>query len=379
MNNVTDLVSSRGAWLQAARADGGIVISSRIRLARNLGGFHFLSKCTDHDREEIQSLIVAALNGTDLGGKYFHVRLDNLGPLEKQLLVERHLISRQHAETDCPRGVALLPDQTVSLMINEEDHLRMQVLLGGLQLNKAWECINRLDDQLEDRLEFAFHEQFGYLTACPTNVGTGIRVSVMMHLPALKITGEIERVFRAAKDMHLAVRGLYGEGTEATGDFYQISNQSTLGKTEEEIVEEFRELVVPRITEYEVKARELLLQQKPTLIEDKVWRAIGMLKYARTISTEETLFLLSHLRMGVNLGIINEVAMETIDELFLSAQPAHLQIVTGQRLDGEQRSKLRAEFIRQKLCSSSVCTNRIIKDAAPVVRHALPSDPGSNC
>jgi len=351
MNNVTELVSGRGEWLKNAHTDGGIVISSRIRLARNLGGFHFLSKCSERDREDIQSLIIAAMNGTQIGKNYSYIRVDQLGPLEKQLLVERHLISRQHAEAEGPRGVAMVDDETVSLMVNEEDHLRMQVLYGGLQLDKAWARINTLDDQLEDRLEFAFHEQYGYLTACPTNIGTGIRVSVMMHLPALKITGEIERVFRAAKDMHLAVRGLYGEGTEATGDFYQISNQSTLGKTEEEIVEEFRDMVVPRITEYETRARELLSRQKPTLIEDKVWRAIGMLKYARTISTEETLFLLSHLRMGFNMGLINEIDLDTINELFLSTQPAHLQILTGQRLDGEQRSKLRAEYIRGRVCS----------------------------
>ncbi|MFA5864030.1 MAG: protein arginine kinase [Phycisphaerae bacterium] len=349
MDNVTELVSGRGDWLKSVNSEGGIVISSRIRLARNLGGFHFLSKCSQQDRDEIQALIVGAINSSALGGHFFYVHLDNMGPLERQLLVERHLISRQHAEAEGPRGVALVGDETVALMVNEEDHLRMQVLYGGLQLDKAWQRINQLDDQLEERLEFAFHEQFGYLTACPTNIGTGIRVSVMMHLPALKITGEIERVFRAAKDMHLAVRGLYGEGTEATGDFYQISNQSTLGKTEEEIVEEFRDLVVPRITEYEVQARELLTKQKSTMIEDKVWRAIGMLKYARTISTEETLLLLSHLRMGLNMGMLNDVDLDTINELFLNTQQAHLQIITGQRLDGEQRSKLRADYIRRRL------------------------------
>jgi len=354
MNTVTELVSGRGEWLKNAEsdADGGIVISSRVRLARNLGGFNFLSKCSEQQRDEIQSLVIAAINGSELASKYFYVRLDNLGALEKQLLVERHLISRQHAETDGPRGVALMQDETVSFMVNEEDHMRMQVLAGGFQLDRAWERINRLDDQWEGRLEYAYHEQFGYLTACPTNAGTGIRVSVMMHLPALKITGEIERVFRAARDMHLAVRGLYGEGTEATGDFYQISNQSTLGKTEEEIVEEFRDLVVPRITEYEIRARELLLKQKKNMIEDKIWRALGLLKYTRTISTEETLFLLSHLRMGVNMGLIKEVNLDDINDLFLAIQPAHLQIITGRRLDGEQRSKLRADYIRQHLCNN---------------------------
>jgi protein arginine kinase len=350
MNDVTALVASRGEWLKSEVTKGGVVISSRIRLARNLGGFHFLNRCSDQNRDEIQSLVMAALNGTDLADKYFFVHLDNLGPLERELLVERHLISRNLAAAEGPRGVAMSKDETISIMVNEEDHVRMQVLAAGFQLDRAWEQINKLDDQMEQRLEFAFHEQFGYLTACPTNTGTGIRVSVMMHLPALKITGEIERVFRAARDMHLAVRGLYGEGTEATGDFYQISNQSTLGKTEEEIVEEFQETVVPRISDYELRARDVLRRQKSTLVADKVWRAIGMLKYARTINTEETLLLLSHLRLGLNMGLIDEVDLDTINDLFLSIQPAHLQIINGKRMDGEERSRFRAEYIREKLC-----------------------------
>jgi protein arginine kinase len=350
MNNVTELVSGRGEWLKTDATDGGIVISSRIRLARNLNGFPFLNRCSEQERAEVQSLVIAALNGSELAKDYFYVGLDSLGTLEKDMLVERHLISRQLANADGPRGVALLADETVAIMVNEEDHLRLQVLAGGCQLDKIWQRLNRLDDQLESRLDFAYHEQFGYLTACPTNVGTGIRVSVMMHLPALKITGEIERVFRAARDMHLAVRGLYGEGTEATGDFYQISNQSTLGKTEEEIVEDFRTTVVPRITEYEVRARELLLREKPALLEDKVWRAIGMLKYARTINTQETLMLLSYIRLGLNMGLINDVDIDTVNDLFLCSQPAHLQIINSKRMDSDLRSKLRAEFIRRRLC-----------------------------
>lgn len=350
MNNVTELVAGRGEWLKTGATDGGIVISSRIRLARNLAGFPFLNRCSEQERAEIQSLVITALNGSELAKNYFYVGLDSLGALEKEMLVERHLISRQLANAEGSRGVALLSDETVAIMVNEEDHLRMQVLSGGFQLDKIWQRLNRLDDQLEGRLEFAFHEQFGYLTACPTNAGTGIRVSVMMHLPALKITGEIERVFRAARDMHLAVRGLYGEGTEATGDFYQISNQSTLGKTEEEIVEDFRSTVVPKITEYELRARDALRREKPALVEDKVWRAIGMLKYARTINTQETLMLLSYIRLGLNMGLINDMDIDTINDLFLCSQPAHLQIISSKRMDSDLRSKLRAEFIRHRLC-----------------------------
>jgi len=270
-------------------------------------------------------------------------------PIERQLLVERHLISRHHAAGSGARGVALVPDESVALMINEEDHLRMQVLRSGFRLDEAWAIINRLDDQLEARLEFAFDEKLGYLTACPTNIGTGLRVSVMVHLPALKITGEIERVLRAARDMNLAVRGLYGEGTEATGDFYQVSNQTTLGKTEEEIIQDFRETVVPKIAEYERKARAMLFDQRTALVEDKVWRAVGMLKFARTLSTEEAMFLLSQLRMGVHMGIVRGVGIDLINDVFLVVQSAHLQVLAGQTLDGDQRSRLRAEKIREQL------------------------------
>jgi len=349
--NLTDIAASRAQWLKGDGPEAEIVISCRIRLARNLAGFPFLGKCQEQQRNDIQELIIAALNGSRLANNYRYFKLDEISDLEKQLLVERHLISRQHADGEGARGVAIVPSELTAIMVNEEDHLRIQVLYSGLQLGEAWDGINRLDDELEQRLEFAFDEHLGYLTACPTNVGTGIRVSVMLHLPALKLTGEIERVLRAARDMHLAIRGLYGEGTEATGDFYQVSNQTTLGKPEEEIVEEFRNTVVPKITEYELRARRTLIKQKPTMIEDKVWRAVGMLKYARTMSTQESLLLLSHLRMGVHMGLLGEVDLDTVNELFLATQPAHLQIIAGQKMDGEQRSILRAERIRERLAN----------------------------
>jgi protein arginine kinase len=234
-------------------------------------------------------------------------------------------------------------------MVNEEDHLRIQVLRSGLQLEEAWDQINAVDDKLEAKLDFAFHPRFGYLTACPTNVGTGIRVSVMLHLPALKLTGEIEKVFRAAKDMRLAVRGLYGEGTEATGDFYQISNQTTLGKSEEDIISDFKHLVIPKIIEYEQHARKTLLSDKTIALDDKVCRALGVLRSARLLTSEEVMFLLSHLRMGINLGRIKDIDIATINELFLLTQPAHLQKLQGKKLEGDLRRAARADFIRQRL------------------------------
>jgi len=234
-------------------------------------------------------------------------------------------------------------------MINEEDHLRLQVLRSGLQLEEAWQQINDVDDRLEAGLDFSFHPRFGYLTACPTNVGTGIRVSVMLHLPALKFTGEIEKVYRAARDMRLAIRGLYGEGTEATGDFYQVSNQTTLGKSEDEIIGEFRRQVIPKIIDYEQHARKTLITERATALDDQVYRALGILRSARLLKSEETLFLLSHLRMGINLGRVKDVDLNTFNELFLLTRPAHLQRILGKRMDGDIRRAARADFIRAKL------------------------------
>jgi protein arginine kinase len=216
-------------------------------------------------------------------------------------------------------------------------------------LEETWQQINQIDDALEAKLDFAFHPRFGYLTACPTNVGTGIRVSVMLHLPALKLTGEIEKVFRAAKDLRLAVRGLYGEGTEATGDFYQISNQTTLGKSEEEIISDFKHVVIPKIIDYEHQARRLLLNDRTVALDDKVQRALGILRTARLIATEETLFLLSHVRLGINLGRIKDIDIRALNELFLMTQPAHLQKMQGRKLEGDVRRAARADYMRSRL------------------------------
>ncbi len=279
-----------------------------------------------------------------------YVDLDAAPQIDRDLLVERHLISKPHAAAEGARGVAISPsDEDVAIMVNEEDHLRIQVLRSGLQLEEAWDQITKIDDALESKLDYSFHPRFGYMTACPTNLGTGIRVSVMLHLPALKLTGEIEKVFRAAKDMRLAVRGLYGEGTEATGDLYQISNQTTLGKAEDEIVSDFKHLVIPKIIDYEVHARKSLIGNQTAALDDKVYRAVGLLKSARLIASEETLFLLSHLRMGVNLGRVKGIDVQTINELMLQTQPAHLQKILGKKLEGDARRSARADYIRQRL------------------------------
>jgi protein arginine kinase len=346
---LSDLTSRAGEWLRGSGPMSEIVISSRMRLARNISGYRFLTKLSRQQRQQVEHRVRETILAAQLAPQTLYVDLDNAPDIDRNLLVERHLISKQHASGEGARGVAIGENETISIMVNEEDHLRIQVLRSGLQLEEAWEQINTIDDTLESKLDFAFHPRFGYLTACPTNVGTGIRVSVMLHLPALKLTGEIEKVFRAAKDMRLAVRGLYGEGTEATGDFYQISNQTTLGKTEEEIISDFKHQVIPRIIDYEHHARKTLLNDRTTALDDKVHRALGLLRTARLISSEETLFLLSHVRMGVHLGRVKEIDLRTINELFLLTQPSHLAKILGRKLEGDLRRAARAEFIRQRL------------------------------
>lgn len=346
---VNELVRTPGQWLRGVGPMSDIVISSRIRLARNISGYPFVNRATATQRTELTEMVKRHVAQGDTTGRLTFLDLEKIDDLDHQVLVERHVISRQHADGRGSRGVALSEDESVSLMVNEEDHLRIQVLRSGMQLAEIWEEIDRIDDRLEGVIDYSFHPRYGYLTACPTNVGTGIRVSVMLHLPALKLTGEIERVFRAAKDMRLAVRGLFGEGTEATGDFFQISNQVTLGRTEGEIINDFVHQVIPKIVDYEHRARRALVQDKTLALDDRVWRSYGALKFARTISSQETMLHLSHLRMGVNLGRIKLVDLPAVNELFLLTQPAHLQKLAGSRLTGEQRSAARADLIRKRL------------------------------
>jgi protein arginine kinase len=347
--SLESLVRSAGEWLRGAGPLHEIVISTRIRLARNIQGFPFLTRALPEQRAEIADTIEAAVGKAALLREYVHLDLEQLDELDRLLLVERHLISKQHAEASGARRVAFHPSEASSLMINEEDHLRLQVMRSGLQLDESWEEINAIDDALDEQLEFEFHPQFGYLTACPTNVGTGIRVSVMLHLPALRLTNELEKVAQAAKDMKLAVRGLFGEGTEALGDFFQVSNQITLGRSESEIIDDFRDDVIPKIVEYENQARRALVKNRPVALDDKIWRAMGLLRSARLMSSNEALQCLSHIRMGLHTGRLTSIDLQTVNELFLQSQQAHLQKLQGERLSGEQRSMARAALIRARL------------------------------
>jgi len=349
--NLDSLTHTSGEWLRGGGPESDIVISSRIRLARNLAAFPFTNRATAHQKGEIEALLRERINKLDLNPGLDYLNVPGLSALDRQFLVERQLISRELASAEGPRGVALGPRETVSLMVNEEDHLRLQVMRSGFALDETWQDIDRVDDMLEQRVSYAFSEEFGYLTACPTNVGTGMRSSVMLHLPALVLTRQVEKVFRALQKINLAVRGLYGEGSRASGDFYQISNQVTLGKGETTILSEIRE-VIPQIITYERQARNTLVKETRQALQDRVSRAFGTLCSATMMTSEETMDLLSSVRLGINLGLLDDITIPTVNELFIHTQPAHLQKLMGASLDGEERNAARARYLRTRLRES---------------------------
>src|SRR5438105_12761782 len=346
--NLDNLTRNSGEWLRGTGPESDIVISGRIRLARNLAAFPFTNRASAYQKAEIEGLLRDRIGKLELDPRLDYVAVPTLAPLDRQFLVERQLISRELAAAEGPRGVAVGPRETVSIMVNEEDHLRLQVMRSGFALDEAWQDIDRVDDLLEQRVSYAFSEEFGYLTACPTNVGTGMRSSVMLHLPALVLTKQIEKVFRALQKINLAVRGLYGEGSRASGDFYQISNQVTLGKSETAILGEIRD-VIPQIIQYERSARNTLLKETRQMLQDRISRAFGTLQSATMMTSEETMEHLSSVRLGVNLGLQDDLPVTTVNELFLHTQPAHLQKLMGAPLDGEERNAARSRYLRTRL------------------------------
>ena len=347
--SIDELAPKCGEWLKGSGPESDIVISSRIRLARNLADFPFIRKCSDTDRMEIETTLHKAVAKIDSWQERVeYVDVSDLSELDRQFLMERQLISSEHSEGSGARSVAIDSSEQFSLMINEEDHLRIQVMQSGFDLHTSYDFIDQIDNLIEQNVNFAFHARLGYLTACPTNVGTGMRVSVMLHLPALVMTREIDRVLRSMTKINLAVRGLYGEGSQAMGDFYQISNQVTLGRSERDLIDQISE-VVPVIIEYERNAREFLKQESRNELNDKVKRALGILNSAESISSEETMHLLSSVRMGVNLGILDNVQIPTINKLFIHTQPAHLQKLHGMELSSADRNAARAQHLRRSL------------------------------
>ncbi|MBX3399715.1 MAG: protein arginine kinase [Gemmataceae bacterium] len=347
--NLDRLLPNLGEWLRGIGPESDIVVSSRVRLARNLADMPFGNRANAEQKTETETRVRNAVATASLPYALEFVDVAKLTPIDRQFLVERQLMSRELASVlDGPRGVAFNETESVSVMVNEEDHLRLQVMRSGLALDEAWTEIDRLDDALEANLAFAFHDQFGYLTACPTNVGTGMRASVMLHLPALSLTKEIEKLFRSLQKINLVVRGLYGEGSRASGDLYQISNQVTLGKSESRVLQEIRE-VIAQIIQYERRARQLLLKERRQAEQDRVARAIGTLGSATMITSEETMELLSTVRLGIQLHLLDDLPPTTVNQLFIHTQAAHLQKLMGTPLDGEERNAARAKYLRNRL------------------------------
>ena len=345
---VNDLLNHTSEWLKGTGPNSDIVISSRIRLARNLTKFPFPHWASKEDLDAVVQRTKNAMAKVDLLKKSTFFKLVDLDSIDKQFLVERHLMSIEHTQKTEQKAVLINDEEIIAVMVNEEDHLRLQIMQSGFNLLEAWNIINVIDEELSKLLDYAFLSDFGYLTACPTNTGTGMRGSVMLHLPALVMSHQIERVLAAIAKLSFTTRGLYGEGTQASGNFFQISNQVSLGHSEEEIIENINGLI-RQIIEQETQARQILLAKNKELLEDRINRSLGILKNARIISSQETIELLSMVRLGSDLGMVKDINRRTINELFIITQPAHLQKLENKKLSAEERDLKRADLIRRKL------------------------------
>lgn len=347
---IASLIATPSELTDSSSSKTAIVLMTRIRLARNLAGLPFPGWAKPAQRTQIFEQCRQAVAATTPMKRGLDIEIGELTDLEKQILVERHLISRELSGAKNGAGVVINKDQTFSVMVNEEDHLRLQVLRSGFQLKKAWNAINELDSTLEDSLDFAFSPTLGYLTACPTNLGTAMRASAMMHLPALVISNQMEKVVRAVNQLGMVVRGLFGEGSDASGSIFQISNQTTLGESEEEIIKRLGS-VLQSITEHELNAREKLLEADAGKLFDKVGRAYGILQNSHLLSSGEAMNLLSLIRLGVDLGGFPDAERSVIDRLFIEAQPGHLQYAQKGECEPGQRDLLRAARLRSEFAN----------------------------
>ncbi len=338
--------TEQSKWMQGKGPMNDVVISSRARLARNLADYSFPSREDAKQLHQVREKVKQVLE--DLQYKLDFLQMEDLSELEKRALVERHLISINHASQGPEKGLAIDKDQMISIMVNEEDHLRIQVLYPGMQLQDALRLAEEVDDALEKKLEYAFQEKWGYLSCCPTNLGTGLRVSVMVHLPGLALTGNLKQTLQLVTRLGLAVRGLYGEGSESAGNIFQLSNQTSLGLKEEEIIDNISG-VIGQVVERERKARQYLLREREVEIKDRVWRAYGTLAYAQKITSEEAVSLLSDLKLGIDLEIIKEIDPAILSQLMVLIRPATLQRINNRELDEIERDIKRAELIKKKL------------------------------
>ncbi len=344
---LNDLIHATGEWLKGTGPNAHIVLSSRIRLARNLTTSPFTNRAQRQDLEGVLNTVQTATGAIPQFKDATFFRLNEMDNVDRQFLVERHLMSHDHASNPQGKAVIVSREEALSVMVNEEDHLRIQVMQSGFNLDGTWDVINAIDNSLSEQLPYAFLPEWGFLTACPTNTGTAMRGSVMVHLPALVMTRQISKVLNAISKLSFASRGFYGEGTQAIGNFYQISNQVSLGHSEVDIIQNINGLI-RQIVEQEEQARQALLVQNRLMLEDKICRASGTLKSARIISSQETIELLSMVRLGLDMGIITDMDPKALNELFIMIQPAHLQKIEGKKLGTAERDTRRARLIREK-------------------------------
>ncbi len=346
-------------WLDASGENSDIVISTRVRLARNLEGYAFSGRARDGERLRVLAQVREAMSDIRQLDEGVLFRVDELLPEDRLLLHERHLVSRELAGLDMQRpvrsGAAVYLTRGTSIMVNEEDHLRLQSLQSGFQVADAFSIVEALDADLGERVPYAFHEEFGFLTACPTNVGTGLRASVLIHLPGLVLTKEIAKVLAGLQQVGLTYRGLYGEGSEVVGNFFQISNQTTLGRSEGELLD-YLVRVVTHVIEREEEARKVLLRDAGYIIEDKLWRAYGTLRYARSLSFDEVMSYLSSVRLAVGLKLITDLSVYTLNKLLIFSQSAHLVYAEGRQLTESEANLARARFVRGMLANDTGST-----------------------
>ncbi len=344
---IDDLLKNSAAWLAMGQKTD-ITISSRVRLARNLRDEPFPAWAGEDECDRIWRQLEPVLSKAGPLQECFEVPMVDLSELDKLILFERHLVSREQIAKGKGSALVVREDEAVSVMVNEEDHLRIQALKAGLDLQGTWKLANELDSEVEQNVPYAFSTRLGYLTACPTNVGTGMRASVMLHLPGLVLMNEMGPIIKGMSKIGLAVRGLWGEGTEAVGNMFQVSNQVTLGEKEEDIIANL-EKIVGEIVDHEKNARSRLMENKEFRVKDHVGRAYGILSNAHLLTTKEALGLLSGLRLGIELGILSDTGKEVVDELFILSQPAHLQKLENKELKEKQRDRARADLVRSRL------------------------------
>lgn len=343
-----DFLKHDSEWLKGTGPNSDIVMSSRTRLARNLDKLSFSHWADKRQQEDILIAVLDAAKTVTYLKDALFLRLKDLSEVDKFFLVERHLMSPEHTKDAQFKALIVDPKEIISIMVNEEDHLRVQILQSGLNLMECWRIIDALDTELSKKLSFAYSTKWGYLTACPTNTGTGLRGSIMLHLPSLVFTGQIGKILQATAKLGLNIRGLYGEGTEASGNLFQVSNQVSLGRAEEDIIDNIERIINQIIAREEATRRSVLAKNKDALI-DRVWRAFGTLKNARIITSNETIALLSAVRLGVDVGIVKNMDRRMVNELLILTLPAHLQKLEGKILNSNERDMKRAELIKERL------------------------------